>query len=300
MSPEVSVIIPAYNRRSVLGRAVESVLSQQGVAWELIVVDDCSTDPDEALYTRLESLGHTVLRLPANVGPGAARNRGVERSRGEWLAFLDSDDHWLPGKLALHLTHLKASALSIGQTDEIWYRQGVRVVPAKPHRISGGDLLTRSLRAVCVSSSTVVLRRELFIESGGFDESMFVCEDYDLWLRLSAGNRFEHLPEALVVKYGGHHDQLSQALPAMDRYRISSIVKGLCQGWLARGDQENAALAELQRKLRILEKGSAKRQRLEEANLCRQLSAATAGGHYRQALELCNRLVALWPTRPNW
>lgn len=300
MVPEVSVIIPAYNRRSVLGRAVDSVLAQQDVAFELIVVDDCSPDPDEETYQRVESLGHAVFRLPANLGPGAARNRGVERSRGEWLAFLDSDDHWLPGKLSRHLAHLKASGLFIGQTDEIWYRDGTRVVPPKPHRIGGGDLLNRSLRAVCVSSSTVMLRRDLFVEAGGFDEAMFVCEDYDLWLRLAAKYPYEHLAEELVVKYGGQADQLSQALPAMDRYRISSIVKGLCQGWFARGDQEQAALTELERKLRILEKGSAKRQRMEEASLCRQLSTATAGGHYRHAMELCACLVALWPTRPNW
>lgn len=299
MKAEVSVIIPVYNRSESLGRAVDSVLEQSGVSFELIVVDDGSEEPARDVFERVENAGHRVLTLQENVGPGPARNRGVEVSQGEWLAFLDSDDHWLPGKLAKHLAHLKQSGLSIGQTDEIWYRSGLRVSPPKPHRITGGDLFLRSLKAVCVSSSTVVLRRELFEKSGGFDGAMFVCEDYDLWLRVSALELFEHLQEPLVVKYGGDPDQLSQALPAMDRYRIYSVLKGLHRGWFSSADQRTTALVELGRKLKILRKGSAKRDLAEAVEKCLEIERLADVEDWSRALDVSCELISLWPVKPN-
>jgi glycosyltransferase involved in cell wall biosynthesis len=301
--PLVSVVIPAYNRSSVLTRAVKSVLEQEGIDFELLLVDDASPEPAEELYKEVESWGHRVIRLSENRGPGYARNRGVEVARGDWLAFLDSDDHWLPDKLKKHMESLQGSGRSVGQTDEIWYRDGKRVEPPKAHRISGGDLFRRSLRAVCVSSSTVVLKRELFQQVGGFDERLFVCEDYDLWLRVSAVERFDHLTEALVVKYGGHDDQLSRALPAMDRFRIFAILKGLHQGTfsgltLEGQDREELAKAELRRKVRILSKGSQKRERDRAVELCRRLLSEAEVGKYDQALGSCQDLIGRWAVRP--
>jgi len=281
LNPEVSVIIPAYNRAELLERAVDSVLSQREVGFELLLVDDASERPAEALYRRVEEGGHQVLRLERNCGPGAARNAGAALARGEWLAFLDSDDYWLPAKLARHLESLRASGLSIGQAEEIWYRNGRRVTPPKPHRIQGGDLFARSLKAVCVSCSTVMLTRELFQAFGGFDEELFVCEDYDLWLRVSAKERFEFCPEPLVVKHGGHPDQLSKVFPAMDRFRILSLLKGLVDG--AFKGREEAVLSELFRKLNILSKGAAKRGKEETVQLCERIAELVSSGHLQQA-----------------
>ena len=295
----VSVVMPVYNRRGVIARAVQSVLLQEGVDFELILVDDASPDPDEELYQEVLRLGHQVLRRSENRGPGAARNAGVEQASGEWLAFLDSDDHWLPGKLYHHLQSLEHSGLTIGQTDEIWYRDGQRVSPPKAHRIGGGDLFARSLRAVCVSSSTVMLKRRLFEEMGGFDESLFVCEDYDLWLRAAAREHFDYCTEALVVKFGGHQDQLSRALPAMDRFRILAILKALQRGEFSRNkEQETMAVFELKRKLRILNKGSAKRGLDEVIELCTQIHSLLEGSHYNEALEQARKLAKQWPMRP--
>jgi glycosyltransferase involved in cell wall biosynthesis len=296
VKPEVSVIIPAYNRAKRLERAVRSVLEQGGVRFELLVVDDASEEPSEALYRELEELGHRVIRQERNSGPGPARNVGAKVARGEWLAFLDSDDHWLPGKLETHLSSLRSSGLRIGQAEEIWYRDGERVNPPKPHRIQGGDLFARSLKAVCVSSSTVMLKRELFWEHGGFDEELFVCEDYALWLSIAAQQEFEFCPEPLVVKYGGHDDQLSKALPAMDRFRILALLKGLHSG--AFGEREEAAVKEVSRKLRILAKGSAKRGRVEAVDCCREIVEAVEESRYDRSVEHSRRLVGLWPTRP--
>ncbi len=296
MEPEVSVIIPAYNRAERLERAVRSVLEQRGVRFELLVVDDASEQPADSLYRELEGLGHRVIRQGQNSGPGPARNVGARVARGEWLAFLDSDDHWLPGKLETHLSSLRSSGLRIGQAEEIWYRDGERVNPPKPHRIQGGDLFARSLKAVCVSSSTVMLKRELFLEHGGFDEELFVCEDYALWLNIAAQEEFEFCQEPLVVKYGGHDDQLSKALPAMDRFRILGLLKGLQSG--AFGARASAAVKEVSRKLRILAKGSGKRGRVEAVDLCQEIVAAVEESRFDSAVNLSRRLLTLWPIRP--
>lgn len=298
-SPQVSVVMPIFNRSEAAARAVRSVLGQEGVDFELIVVDDASTEPADALYQQVEAAGHRVLRLTKNGGPGRARNHGCTVARGEWLAFLDSDDHWLPGKLSHHLASLQASGLSIGQTDEIWYRDGERVNPPKAHRISGGDLFRRSLRAVCVSSSTVMLERELFERMGGFDESFFVCEDYDLWLRVAATESFDYCPELLVVKYGGHDDQLSRALPAMDRYRILAIVKGLSSEFSSLPEEKQEwARFELERKLRILSKGSAKRGMTRVVELCEEIKTTALEGDWKRTLALARELVGEWSVRP--
>lgn len=292
----ISVVMPVFNRTERFSVAARSVLDQVDAPFELIVVDDGSTEPALRLYEEIEALGHRVVFHSTNRGPGAARNTGAALARGEWLTFLDSDDVWLPEKLIRSLESLQRSGLKVGQTDEIWYRHGHRVNPPKAHRISGGDLFGRSLKAVCVSSSTVLLKTELFNEIGGFDESLFVCEDYDLWLQVAVREEFDHHREPLVLKYGGHDDQLSKALPAMDRFRIFSILKGLVAGsW---GSRDDLAIKELERKLRILSKGSAKRGRENAVQLCAQISDLLQDKEYRQALTQAALLIEEWPLRP--
>lgn len=303
MSCLVTVIIPNFNRGQVARQAVGSVLTQEEADFELIVVDDASTAPPLALYEMVEKAGHRVLRLSTNTGPGAARNAAVKLARGSWLAFLDSDDYWLPNKLSLHLKSLQDSGCSIGQTLETWYRNGREVTPPKAHRIEGGDLFRRSLKAVCVSSSTVVLKRDLFVQHGGFDETLFVCEDYDLWLRISVQERFDYLPQPLVMKYGGHDDQLSQALPAMDRFRIISILKGLQDRTFTGITEDGAdrfvlAVTELERKLRILTKGSGKRGMVEVVKQGQELQELISAQNFTLALQRAKALALHWPIRP--
>lgn len=294
--PEISVIIPNFNRHDVMERAVESVLAQRGVDFELVVVDDASERPPRELYRRIEAAGHRVLRESTRRGPGPSRNRGAEVARGRYLALLDSDDCWLPGKLSRQLAGLRACGLRVGQTEEIWYRNGVEVKPLKAHRAEGGDLYERSLRAICVSPSAVLLERELFWEMGGFDPELFVCEDYDLWLRVAAKERFDLLPEPLVVKYGGHHDQLSKALPVMDRFRLRALAKGLERG--AFGPRWEAARRELVSKAEVLAAGATKRGRLPAVELANALCRAAEHGAWEQANALSWQLLQLWPTAP--
>ena len=297
MRPEVSVIIPNHDRHQEMERAVASVLAQEGVRFELILVDDASSSAPSALYERVESLGHRVLRGTTRRGPGPCRNWGAETARGEYLALLDSDDAWLPGKLARQLTSLRASGLRIGQVEEIWIRNGVRVNTLKAHRMEAGDLFERSLVAVCVSPSSVLLERSLFVELGGFDEELFVCEDYDLWLRASVGERFHLLAEPLVVKYGGHADQLSRALPAMDRFRIRSLLKGLWRGLFA--ERQALAVDQARRKIGIVLSGARKRGEDEVASLCEALLQTCAAGDWQLAMRQSEELLHRWPARPS-
>jgi len=263
--PLYACIIPTFNRPAWTVEAVESVLAQTLPDFECIVVDDGSTD-DTA--DRLAALGDPRLRLvrQPHRGVAAARNRGVAESSSAWLAFLDSDDCWLPRKMERQMACMAANpALRISQTDEIWVRRGVRVNPMKKHRKSGGDLFERSLELCVISPSAAVVTRSLFDEAGGFDEGFPVCEDYDLWLRIACRETVGFLPEPLVVKRGGHADQLSRSAPVMDRYRIRAIDKILRRGPLNEAPRQ-AAVDALERKCKIVAMGCRKRGKSREAD----------------------------------
>ena len=293
---EVSIIIPNFNRDAPMRRAVESVLAQQGVNFELLVVDDGSDLPPRELYRQLQEAGHRVLSSQRRRGPGPARNWGAQEARGHYLAMLDSDDSWLPGKLARQLESLRQSGLRVGQVGEEWYRDGQRVEPLKAHRAAAGDLFQRSLRAICVSGSSVMVERDLFLEMGGFDEELFVCEDYELWLRVAARELFDFVDQPLVVKRGGHPDQLSKVLPAMDRFRLRALAKGLA--FEAYGERWEAARDELIRKAGILAKGSSKRGMEEAVRYCEALSQAASTRNWKEVDAISVALLSLWPLNP--
>jgi glycosyltransferase involved in cell wall biosynthesis len=200
----------------------------------------------------------------ARSGVAAARNRGVSAARGRYLAFLDSDDIWLPDKLAVQLAFMKAHPqIAICQTEEIWIRRGVRANPKARHRKADGDIFKRSLDLCLVSPSAVMMTRDLFMETGGFDETLPVCEDYDLWLRIAINQPVPLLPQALVIKRGGHADQLSHSTWGMDRFRVIALQKLLRAG--LSGERRQWALAALGRKLDVLANGARKRHRQSEA-----------------------------------
>jgi glycosyltransferase involved in cell wall biosynthesis len=263
--PLVTVVIPTYNRAELVCRAVASVLAQTWRWVEIIVVDDGSTDDTAARLEALESPLVRCLRSPVNRGVSAARNWGIRHGRGELVALLDSDDCWRPEKLARQVeVFARQPETVITQTEEIWIRDGVRVNPRPRHRKRQGDIFAHCLPLCIVSPSAVMLRRWLFTAVGWFDERLPAGEDYDLWLRIAA--RFPvHLdPAPLVVKYGGHDDQLSRRIPALDRYRIAALLKLLDSGILNE-DQRELTLIELRRKVKVYAAGCCKRGRGAEA-----------------------------------
>lgn len=263
----ISVIIPVYNRREVLPRAIRSVLDQKPAPLELIVVDDGSTDGvSDWLGQEFPSV--TVLRQ-GNQGPAAARNRGLEKARGKWIAFLDSDDEWRPGKLKAQLDFFKAHPdYRIMQTEEIWIRNGKRVNPMKKHQKHGGWIYEKCLPLCLISPSAVMIEKSLFAETGNFDESYPACEDYELWLRIASRYPVGLLSKPFILKYGGHADQRSREFPAMDRFRIRALIKTLASGILSE-TQTQSTLAELAAKSAVYFGGAEKREASEETEKLR-------------------------------
>ncbi len=248
-SDTISVIIPTHNRAGLLRRALASVQNQTRRPDEVIVIDDGSTD-ETAQVVCGEFPRYRYVRQPRR-GVAAARNKGAGEAMGRWLAFLDSDDEWRPVKLKRQLAALASRPdYSICHTDEIWIRNGRRVNPKDRHAKAGGHIFRRCLALCVISPSAVVIARSLFDSLGGFDETLAVCEDYDLWLRLCARHPVLYVDETLVVKYGGHSDQLSKKYFGMDRFRIQALENILAGESLTRSDRA-AAVAPLREKIGI-------------------------------------------------
>ena len=253
----VSAVIPTYNRAQFVREAIDSVLQQDYVDVELIVVDDGSRD---GTATVVAEFGPAVRYLwQENRGVSAARNRGVALSTGDLIAFLDSDDLWAPRKVSAQVAYFEAHPdAQACHTDEVWIRRGVRVNERHIHRKQGGWQFVASLPRCLISPSAVMMRRGLWELLGGFDESLPACEDYDLWLRLTAVTPVGFLPDRLVTKRGGHADQLSRTTPALDRYRIRALEKALATRLSA--EHRRAVLEQLVAKCRIVAQGARKRQ----------------------------------------
>ena len=259
----VSVIIPTYNRARYVGRAISSVLYQDWDEYEIIVVDDGSTDNTKEI---LSLFGNRIICIshPYNKGVSAARNTGIKNAKYPFVAFLDSDDYWLPKKLSIQIKFFMNNPDAIAcQTQEIWIRKGKRVNPKKKHMKPSGDIFIPSLRLCLVSPSAVMLKRSIFDEVGLFDEDLPVCEDYDLWLRISYKYPVYLIDRPLVVKEGGHDDQLSSRYWGMDRFRIYSLVKLIKNEALNR-EQYEAVIKELEYKCQIYGNGCIKRGRVQE------------------------------------
>ena len=261
-SPKVSIIVPTYNRADRLERALNSIVSQTCQDFELIVVDDGSTDKTYQLMKSFPKAQYFYIKK--NSGVSKARNVGLAFAKGELICFLDSDDLWKEKKIQIQSLWLENNKDSqICYTDEIWVRNGVRVNPMNRHRKYSGDIFRHCLGLCIVSPSSVMIRSELFDEIGNFDESLPACEDYDLWLRIAVKYAFHFIEEPLIVKQGGHADQLSRKYWGMDRFRVAALKKLLDQNSL---DQEKLKLTRsaLVEKCSVLIQGFEKRGKKED------------------------------------
>jgi len=268
-SLEVSVIIPTYNRGWILKEAIDSVLAQEFRDFELIVVDDGSTDNTPQI---LESYAQdlTVIRQP-NRGVSAARNRGIVAANGRLISFLDSDDLWLPRKLSSQVNFFNSNPEAvINQTEEIWIRNGVRVNPKTRHHKPSGMIFEQSLALCLVSPSAVMMKRFLFDAVGLFDEDLPACEDYDLWLRISWRYPVHLIETPLIIKRGGHADQLSKA-PGLDKFRIRALKNIIESGHLEEASYQ-AAVRTLLEKCTIFAGGCRKRGKDAEAQYFEELA----------------------------
>jgi len=267
----ISVVIPTYNRRDLLKRALLSVFAQSLLPAEVIVIDDGSTDGTDLMIARDFPLVRYYHQ--ENAGVSSARNVGIDLAKGDWLAFLDADDEWLPDKLRQQSIVLAANPDSkICHTEEMWIRNGIRVNPAKKYTKTCGWIFTDCLLLCAISPSTVMIHRCVFDAIGVFDTDFPVCEDYDLWLRITANYPVLLIAEPQIKKYGGHEDQLSQKYWGMDRFRIQALQKIIDSGKLCQENQQSA-ITLLLTKAQIYLEGAIKREKTVEADYYRQLMA---------------------------
>ena len=264
---EISVIIPVRNRPRMLSRAIASAVTQTLHPEMVVAVDDGSTDETPEVIrefgTEYPDLV-TGIFLPEHRGVSAARNAGIKASQTEWIALLDSDDEWLPDKLAHQQEfHRKHPEYKVFQCDEYWVRNGKQVNKRDIHRKKGGHIFKESLSLCLVSPSAVMIHRSIFEEIGYFDESMPVCEDYDFWLRVLVKHPIGLLKEKLLTRYGGHADQLSSQYWGMDRWRVQSMEKHLNADIPL--EWKTALYSELVKKLEVLYQGAARRKKPEAA-----------------------------------
>ncbi len=275
----VSVIIPTYNRKALLHRAVNSVLNQTYAASEIIIVDDGSTDGTTESIQKLYP--QIILINTGNLGVSHARNCGIRAASSEWLAFLDSDDEWINIKLERQAAAISTQPeFKICHSDENWIRHGKHLNQKKKHKKRGGSIFRDCLPLCAISPSAVLIHNSVFDDIGPFDENLPACEDYDLWLRITAKYPVLFVNEPLVTKYGGHDDQLSKKYWGMDRFRIQAIEKIIDHGQLGTQDLL-AALRTILEKLEILIQGAKKRDNREVVN-CYSIKLK----HYRKLYKI--------------
>jgi len=219
---DVSVVIPTYNRYTLLKRAIESLLAQTYSVDEIIVVDDGSTDNTKDIQKDFPEI---IYIYQKNSGVSCARNVGIQRAKNEWIAFLDSDDEWHKEKLEKQLAfHKQNPDILMSYTDEVWIRNGQRVKIPKKYKKIGEDVFCENLSYCNIAPSSALLHRSLFEKVGMFDENMEVCEDYELWLRIALREKIGLVREKLINKYAGHDEQLGFR-KGMDAYRIYALKK---------------------------------------------------------------------------
>lgn len=262
---QFSVIIPVYNRPEMVQRAINSVSSQTYPASEIIVINDGSNDATGEVVRKFSDIVEIPLHIidhQENRGVSAARNSGIKTAKSEWIALLDSDDEWKPEKLECQQRyHRQHADLKISQCNEIWMRHGNRVKKREIHHKVGGGIFKESLQLCLVSPSATIIHQSVVEDIGYFDESLPACEDYDFWLRALVKYPIGLLDEPLLIRYGGHDDQLSAKYWGMDRWRVQAMEKHLTEDLPQ--DWKIALYEELIAKLKVLLQGAEKRNKPE-------------------------------------
>lgn len=269
--PAVSVILTTYNRGAIVPDAIQSILDQDYRDFELLVVDDGShDDTPERIHPYRNHL--LFIQHGHNRGISAARNTGIIHSSGEFICFLDSDDLWKKQKLSSQMTYLRMHPdYQICYTGEVWLRNGTWLNQKLKHEKFSGDIFEKLLPLCLISPSSVMVARKVLDQTGYFDESFPACEDYDLWLRIGWRFPIGYLEERLIIKRGGHEDQLSQKFAGLDKLRIKALMKVLAQGSLTHFQRE-AVREELKKKCQVYARGCLNHHKDEEADFFLSIS----------------------------
>jgi Glycosyltransferases involved in cell wall biogenesis len=199
--PLISVIIPTFNRASIIERAIHSVLKQTHKNIEIIIVDDCSTDGTQSILNKFKNNNFFYFLHEKNKGPAAARNTGIFNSSGEYIAFLDSDNEWLPKKLEIQIRSFqKAKDIGLVYCDTIVLKnhQIVSIIPSPAIKNIEGNIFNSLLIENFIDTSSVLIKKECFQNIGYFDEKFDCLEDYDLFLRICKCYNVKHVKDFLV------------------------------------------------------------------------------------------------------
>ena len=262
---KISVVIPTLNRINTLQRALDSVINQTYKPAEIIVVDNGSSDG--TLKFLKEQYPKITILTENKIGVSSARNKGIKKSINQWIALLDSDDAWHPRKLEIQTSMLNSALkeYNLIHTDEVWFRNNKHINQMKKHKKQGGYIFERCLSLCCISPSSVLFKKNILDKVGLFDESLPVCEDYDMWLKICSSEEVLFAQDKLTYKYGGHKDQLSKSYWGMDRFRIKSI-ENIIKNFDLTYKQKKQAKKELIKKLKIIINGAFKRNNLSIVN----------------------------------
>ena len=262
---KISVVIPTLNRINTLQRALDSVINQTYKPAEIIVVDNGSSDG--TLKFLREQYPKITILTENKIGVSSARNKGIKNSINQWIALLDSDDAWHPRKLEIQTSMLDSASkeYNLIHTDEVWFRNNKHINQMKKHKKQGGYIFERCLSLCCISPSSVLFKKNILDKVGLFDESLPVCEDYDMWLKICSSEEVLFAQDKLTYKYGGHKDQLSKSYWGMDRFRIKSI-ENIIKNFDLTYNQKKQAKKELIKKLKIIINGAFKRNNLSIVN----------------------------------
>lgn len=213
--PQVSIVLPTYNRAYIIKRALQSILAQTYQDFELLVIDDGSTDNTREVVESFKDPRIHFIQC-SHQGGAAARNTGIREAKGAYIAFQDSDDEWLPSKLEKQVTLLSKASFDIGVVYTGCYKtskSGEKIyIPSDEIKQKEGNVYKEMLIGNFVTNQVALVRKECFEQLGGYDESLPGMHELDLWLRISKKYRFAYIPEPLVITYftkdsiTAHHD----------------------------------------------------------------------------------------------
>lgn len=203
-NPTVSVILPTYNRADLVGRAIQDILKQTYQDFELIIVDDGSTDDTEEVIKKIDDKRIRYTRHEKNKGANAARNTGIIIAKGKYIAFQDSDDEWLPLKLEKQIQAFEIASPNTGVVyTGFWRHEGSlkSYIPSPRVKQREGNIYNELLRGNFIGTPTAVVKRECFETVGKFDELLPRLQDWELFIRISKQYLFKYIDEPLVVSY---------------------------------------------------------------------------------------------------
>jgi len=251
---KITAIIPTFNRVNYLPRAINSVKNQTYKLAEIIIIDDGSTDETEKTLSQISKI--KVIKTK-NKGVSHARNTGIKASKHEWIAFLDSDDIWMQRKMEQQVIFHKANPnILFSHTGERWLRDNRHVKYPKSLKKPSGECFLQNISTCKIATSSALIHKSIFEEVGYFNEELSVCEDYDLWLRVTNRYNIGLINKELITKFAGHK-QLSSSIFAIDRYHIYSLKKFLNSRF------SDEVRQEIIRKCNILIKGAKKHKNQE-------------------------------------